>query len=335
MSLKEILKSKKKELVEQPPKDLEEPSIDTLDKMVEHFLSWYYENMVKEYYIDNYQYRQVEELKSLIEKLAIWYERRCQEFVSQESNREWEKFHNFDFFLTSLSSNEKLFFQDIPYRELVYLNLSITSAHLHLDKDGYVEIAEGVSAWLNYKKKDRELEGVHIKRIVEMLKQEGFPLPSNNELEEAISRVEDFQKLRNGILDCVMYRVIERGGPRIGPRRGFLFAKEFKRNIDIPMMYGVDTADPDLRRFTNEYLKAGGSKELVCYENYFSREDDYQPLLTTTVSKILDITDYTEEENGLQQRLVNILSSQINPESLKKEKVKQLRIERKLEKSRR
>ena len=31
----------------------------------------------------------------------------------------------------------------------------------------------------------------------------------------------------------VMYRIIERGGNRMGPRRGFLFAKEFGRNIDI------------------------------------------------------------------------------------------------------
>ena len=41
----------------------------------------------------------------------------------------------------------------------------------------------------------------------------------------------------SGCLNCVMYRIIERGGNRIGPRRGFLFAKEFGRNIDIPMIF--------------------------------------------------------------------------------------------------
>ena len=57
------------------------------------------------------------------------------------------------------------------------------------------------------------------------------------------------------MLDAVMYRIIERGGNRMGPRRGFLFAKEFGRNIDIPMMYGVDYSDPGLRSFIIEYIK--------------------------------------------------------------------------------
>lgn len=32
-----------------------------------------------------------------------------------------------------------------------------------------------------------------------------------------------------------MYRIIERGGNRIGPKRAFLFAKEFGRDIRIPV----------------------------------------------------------------------------------------------------
>ena len=84
-----------------------------------------------------------------------------------------------------------------------------------------------------------------------------------------------------------MYRIIERGGNRIGPRRAFLFAKEFNRNIDIPMMYGVDTSDPGLKQFVDEYIKAGGSKDLVCYGNYFSRSSKNEKLETIKVREII------------------------------------------------
>ncbi len=45
-------------------------------------------------------------------------------------------------------------------------------------------------------------------------------------------------------------------------------------------------------------------------------------------------TFYTPEENELHQRFVNALSSQVDHEAVKQEKVKQLRLDRKLEKSR-
>lgn len=54
-----------------------------------------------------------------------------------------------------------------------------------------------------------------------------------------------------------------------------MFAKEFNLNIDIPMMYGVDESDPYLGNFILEYLKAGGSTNLVCLINYFSKTKDF------------------------------------------------------------
>ena len=82
-----------------------------------------------------------------------------------------------------------------------------------------------------------------------------------------------------------MYRIIERGGNRFGPRRAFLFAKEFGRNIDVPMMYGVDTSDPGLRYFMNEYLKAGGNPENVYVRQILDKEmlDKCRSLLDSIV----------------------------------------------------
>lgn len=141
-----------------------------------------------------------------------------------------------------------------------------------------------------------------------------------------------------------MYRIIERGGNRMGPRRAFLFAKEFGRNIDIPMIYGVDRSDPGLRLFMNEYIKSGGSKDLVCYNGYFSRASKYEELDTITMQELIKTinndaaTFYTPEEDELHQRLVNALSNRINQDDLSEKqknikKVRQLRLQRKLEKS--
>ena len=131
-----------------------------------------------------------------------------------------------------------------------------------------------------------------------------------------------------------MYRIIERGGNRIGPRRGFLFAKEFNRDIDIPMSYGFDYSDPELKAFINEYIKAGGSKDLKCYEDYFWKINNKDKVNTVSIQKILlDLNDYTSEEIELYQKLVNVLNSQVDQDYIKNEEVKRLRLERKLAKS--
>ena len=111
-----------------------------------------------------------------------------------------------------------------------------------------------------------------------------------------------------------MYRIIERGGNRIGPRRAFLFAKDFGRNIDIPMMYAIDRSDSGLRLFMNEYIKSGGSKDLECYVGYFSRASKKEKLDTVTIQDLIltlwnnAATFYTPEEDELHQRLVNAIA---------------------------
>ena len=136
---------------------------------------------------------------------------------------------------------------------------------------------------------------------------------------------------KDEMLNCVMYRIIERGGNRIGPRRAFLFAKEFNRNIDVPMKYGYDFSDPGLRLFINEFIKAGGSMELECYNNYFFRKD--KELRTKSIREILSRENlFTSEEKQLHQKLVDLLASQVDYDYVNSEKVKKLRIERKLEK---
>ena len=195
-------------------------------------------------------------------------------------------------------------------------------------------MSENVSTYTNSVIKDEELEGLHAKKVLELFRERGIKLPEGNELEKAIKSVDNWIYQKEEILNCVMYRIIERGGNRIGPRRAFLFAKEFGRNIDIPMMYAVDCSDPGLRLFMNEYIKAGGSKDLECYVGYFSRGSKKEKLDTISVQDLIltqnnnAATFYTPEEDELHQRLVNAIAIQIDREVEKQEEANRLRLER-------
>ena len=247
--------------------------------------------MVSGHYTDLREYLQPIEMRNFIEKMAVWYELRYPDYEinrlmpgsSQEnveindvmfnSNRyindlldeesdiralDWDEFYNTKAFINSLPSDERHLFQKPRYRNLVYLEPNRMSAHLHLTSNGIVEESEGLGAYTQFKIKDKDLKGMNIKDVVKILQENGIILPINNELEATINNVENRSYQKEEMLNCVMYRIIERGGNRIGPRRAFLFAKEFGRNIDIPIMYGIDYSDPGLGRFMNEYIKAGG-----------------------------------------------------------------------------
>lgn len=262
---------------------------------------------------------------------------------------DWDEFYNAKAFINSLSWEERYRFQRARYKDLVYLDPNYTlhspmeverkTAHLHLTPNGFIKEAEGVDCYSKFKVTNEELKGMHVKEVVELLKERGVTLPSDNELESTINNVEKSIKEKEGMLDAVMYRIIERGGTRMGPRRGFLFAKEFGRNIDIPIMYAIDRSDPGLRLFINEYIKAGGSKDLICYIGYFSRTNKMKKLDTISIQDLIltqsnnAATFYTPEEKALHQRMVNVLTSQVDQAEVRKEEVKQLRLQRRLNKS--
>lgn len=339
-----------------------------LDDKVDAFIKWHYENMVKEYYADIREYHKLRDMRNFIEKMAVWYELRYPDYEinrlmhcceqeqinindvmfrnnfyvndlldekSDIKELDWDEFYNTNVFIKSLPWEERYVFSKPRYKNIVYLKPKSGSAHLHLTNNGIVEMADYVYNWTNGVIKDEELEGLHVRKVVELFKERGIKLPESNELEETIKNVDNWIYQKEEMLNSVMYRIIERGGNRIGPRRAFLFAKEFKRNIDIPMMYGIDLSDSGLRLFINEYLKAGGSKDLECYVGYYSRIRKDEKLDTVSIYELMleNSYKYTPEEDALHQKLVNILATQIDQKELKQQEIKRLRLERKLEKS--
>lgn len=339
----------------------------SLNTKVDNFINWYYKNMVKGHYTDIGEYHIPQNMRNFIEKVAVWYELRYPDYevnrlmhcsgqemkkindVMFNSNKyindlldedsevrvlDWDKFYNTKAFISSLPCDEYYLLKKPKYTDLVHIDRWESNAHIHLTSNGFVSDSEYVGLYTEYKTFDKDLKGMHIKEIIKLFNEKGVLLPKNNGIEKAIQDNENCNYQREEMLNCIMYRIIERGGNRIGPRRAFLFAKEFKRNIDIPMMYGIDYSDPGLRDFMNEYLKAGGSKDLVCYVNYFSRTSDKATPKTITLAEIFGFKhNYTEEEKALHQRLVNVLSDQINQDDLQREEVKQKRIQRKIQKS--
>ena len=348
-----------------------------LDDKVDNFIDWYFENMVKGHYTDVGEFQEPNDMRNFIEKMAVWYELRYPDYeinrlmpgsgqevteisdVMFNSNNyinelfdknddvraiDWDKFYNTHAFIKSLPGNEKYYLEKAKYSD--YTRLFIDDYReiiICLTSNGCVKgIRETYLAPINGKYLDSsELIGMNIKDVIVILKKKYNC--TDKQLKCMIEEINDYDNkimFKEELLNCVMYRIIERGGNRVGPRRGFLFAKEFGRNIDIPMMYAIDRSDPGLRLFINEYIKAGGSKDLICYIGYFSRINKMKKLDTISIQDLILIqnnnaaTFYTPEETALHQRLVNALASQIDQDEVRKEEVKQLRLQRRLEKSR-
>ena len=321
MNVKEKLITLKEEILKNNLKT------EILDDKVDEYIAWYTENMVKGIYTEIGEYHIPLDMRNFIEKMAVWYELRYPDyeinrimpgsdqetininemFKDNEHNLNWANFYNPEAFISALPSREKNLFFQPKYPEIVYLDSSSSIAHLHLTANGFVD--DCLISKISHE--NEELKGKHLKSVVKMLKEKGVQLPKNNEIEEAIKHYDKELYQKEEMLNCVMYRIIERGGNRIGPRRAFLFAKEFNRNIEIPMKYGVNLTDPGLKLFIIEYLKAGGSKDLVCYNGYHLRTSKYEKLSTITVDELIKLENikdkevYTDEEiKLLYQRLV-------------------------------
>jgi len=316
-----------------------------LEDKVHDYLVWYKQHMVIGHYTNIGEYHCPIEMQDFIEKMAVWYELRYPDYeinrilpcTGQESTQvskemfvnnsyvkdlldeendikhlDWADFYNFEAFYNSLSGEERSYFSNPSYPSLLYYDSS-GIGHIHLDRNGKIYDVSGIPFLEDF---EYRCDEINIKDVVDYIQNNN--IHKGEEFIAAVNRYEDCIKSKEGMLDSVMYRIIERGGNRYGPRRAFLFAQEFGRDISIPLIYGYETSDPGMRKFMNAYLKAGGSPDIVCFVNYFSRSHKYEELECEPMRKMIRTTPddcvnkYTEEERELQQRLTSILAYQAN-----------------------
>lgn len=358
-----------------------------LSKKIDEFLNQYREELLKNC-TKTYTNDRVKEMKNLIDKIAIWYELRypeeklgkifnyetAEEYIDEimfEYNPyvkdllgedtdikelEWDEFYNTEVFKSSLPYEEKKLFAEPKCRDLIFIwTLDTTPAlrmmaELHVTNDGRVDEAEYMDFATKDKITNKELKGLPLEKVVKLFEKRGFKLDDNCELIAAVNNYQRQVNRKNGMLDCVMYKLIDRD-EYSGSLRAYLFAKEFGRNKDIVIKYGMNTVADGSKELANQYLKDGGEKDLKCYPICSYKEYNKPVSLNELYSDPGFYNYQTEEEKDLHQRLVDVLARQLpNPtpeqelqqrlaNALKtkldeeRAKVLQARIARKLEKS--
>ncbi len=292
-----------------------------LNDKVDEFIKWYYQNMVKKYYTYIDGYYQPLKMRNFIEKMAIWYELKypdykvCKLIPCSIADNKSEiddiylknSFYDIETFKNLLSSDELSLLETPRYYKdlLVYVGKN-NDVKLYIN-DGIIKRSTGFSLYTNGKLRDDDIENYHIRDVKKLLKSKKVKLPVNNELFDEIDRIRKVSQQRLKMLNCVMYRIIERGGPRIGPRRALLFAKEFNRSIDIPMKYGVDYSDPGLGRLINSYLNLGGSLDLLCYGGYFNITDKCNYVDIVSLKKLI-LMLYNETDAQYMPKIKEVIS---------------------------
>ena len=276
-------------------------------------------------------------IRHLIDKVAIWYELRYPDYdvnriipmglidgtqssqemfehnpMYQGEENNWQDFCNYETFINALPVLERLYLKDLNYPQIVYLDVEekginpetgrpivvkVPQAHLHLTKDGHVEQAEFLETINGTKPEGLVLKGKSLKEAVEELEHHGIIIPKKSEAKNVIRIHQIMEKTKEGILDCAMYEIIERGGSKLGPRRGLLFASELERDIDIPMKYGIDYSNTDaLMNLIETYIELGGKKDLECYEGYFYHPKNTE-LNTQSLQNIVSVIDNSRLPN--------------------------------------
>ena len=277
-----------------------------------------------------------------------------EEVLKDFDKLKWEDFYGIKMFIASLSEEERNFLKRPKYPEELWLSY-FELGNMHTSRNMKVMLSSKGKVldckWLypHHNKKIHisasSLIGMTLRELGGYMKERGilFNNIRGDSLEDTIRDYENKKYFKEELFNCVMYRIIEHGGEQYGPRRAYLFAKEFGLNKDIPMIYGASYFVPGSKEFYQMYLKEGGSLELKCFVDYFC--DDYMDKKMVTVRDFIkDSFYYTAEEDTLHQRLIQVLDNRkraVQPivteeeqEVIRKEEIHSKRLQRKLDKSR-
>ena len=334
----------------------------TIDQQLEDYFKWYQDNILDYQCRDEEKNEELKKLKKLISKFVAWYEIRYPDYelscmvpfpysddsfpmneILKEEKQvsdefDWATFYDKKVFLKSLSIEEKMLisnkyiFNGVRWLHFKSQNDLLHGIQVKLSKKMNVSYLFNIT--LNSIEHLSNIKGKNIEEAIQILKEHGYELEKNDRsfLEYYNSTKENSCK----ILEAVMYSLMKSGGRYAGPRRALLFAQEFHLNMDIPMSYGVISDDENTLYLIDEYLKNGGHEDLICCVDYFRKDKKVMPLNDIIEKFLNDEPSYevqreiSSRKYDLEEQLVTILNSQIDPKELKNEKIRKYRIERKL-----
>lgn len=334
----------------------------TIDQQLEDYFKWYQDNILDYQCRDEEKNEELKKLKKLISKFVAWYEIRYPDYelscmipfpysddsfpmneILKEEKQvsdefDWATFYDKKVFLKSLSIEEKMLisnkyiFNGARWLHFKSQNDLLYGIQVKLNKKMNVSYLFNIT--LNSIEHLSNVKGKNIDEAIQILKEHGYELEKNDRsfLEYYNSKKENSCK----ILEAVMYSLMKSGGRYAGPRRALLFAKEFKLNLDIPMSYGIIMDDEDTLYLIDEYLKNGGSEDLTCYVESF-RKDKKIMSLKDIIEKFLNDEpsfeikqELSKRKYDLLERLVTSLNTYVASTDMQRQKIKEIRIQRKI-----
>lgn len=324
-----------------------------LNKRFDYFLDEYYKFVYdkKAQYIGNCEKTLME---AFIGKIVAWYETT---YTDDDLFYEFpSKYKNPREFITTLNAYEREYLHKHNYRddlqdgECIYLNNDsidyLMHARLFVSASGIITEIENIHKFSGKRVQESELIGLKLDDAVEVFKKAGVRI-ENTKLAKIVNDHNKRLELREKMLDAIMYKLIEHGVyNNAGCMRAYIFAKDFGRDICIPVKYSYIESSKAYREFINAYVHDGGSLDMEHYGNYFLDKyssiipDDEKFLkssLRTDMAKTNNIDYNTEEETGLYQRLANnLVTGLVTSEAIdeiRTEAIKEMRLERKINKS--
>ena len=328
MNIKDLFKNKKEDIT---MNNVMMPKEDNLEYQYYTFLDWYQKNIVP----DTFGLLRIEDLISLIDKIATWYEFKYSD--EQIINR----FHNNYDYKNDLSNNltNDMLINHLNKGEIKYLKSPRFEYDLRLGNSYNIKInltKKGLIKSINdYGKSITKYNGINIKDYY--LLHDDLALNENDEktISKAIRRYDNAVLFKENLMKIIMIRIMMRSNNILGVYRAMQYAKDFNQDLDIPARYGIGYDEYNIC-VMNEYLKNGGRLDLEGYCEYFKYSGKSVPI--ESIEKIIRNKNrsHTDEERELQQKLVGLLKSRLpkEKEEDEKEKVKRLRIERGLNRSR-
>lgn len=223
---------------------------------------------------------EVKNFKNFTDKLAIWYELKFPDpkvisiFQNEDIkldeeffNKSLDPIYNTHIFINSYLYNEKYFLDKPVYPDVIYLN---ENTYLKLTRKGIIKKAKGFI--LNGKDFSKIFEGINIKNLLSVAINENFPIKEQKIIANTIKEYYFKIKAKEILLDITLHKILKRGDKNIGSKRAILFAKEFKRNIDIAMKYAISTNDQNTKNIIKYYLKNNGNKNLEIIVDFYNIE---------------------------------------------------------------